>query len=89
LIDALVVEPDRHTAGRKEHGHSVAMHQCTGVIELKSLAPVQLDREDAKRGAPYQTIQNLFEVLGSHFLSQSLASEPHQTGTLHTRSSEV
>jgi hypothetical protein len=49
LVDALVVEPDRHPARGDEDGHAVAHDERPGVIHLEPPAAVEFDREDVER----------------------------------------
>ena len=48
LIYAIVVEPNRNTTWCEEHGYAVAHNYRSGVVYFKSLAPVQLNSENAE-----------------------------------------
>jgi hypothetical protein len=42
LVDALVVKPDRHSAGGKEDSHAIAHDERSRVIDLEPATAVQL-----------------------------------------------
>jgi len=61
-----MVKPDRYTSRRDEYGHPITMNQGAGMIDLESVATIQLDGENVKRRALRQTLQNPFKVLRRH-----------------------
>src|SRR5262249_12557815 len=66
LIHAVVVEPDRYSAGGEEHRYAVTHDERSSVIHFETASPVQLDREYAERLQLPERIQDACEVFGRH-----------------------
>ena len=61
-----MVEPNWHSAGRKENCDPVPNDQRARMIDLELPVAVQLDREDTKRAQLPKGLQNLVKVLSCH-----------------------
>ena len=48
LVEAIVIEPDRHAARSKEYGHAIAYDQRPRMVHLEALAPMEFHREHAE-----------------------------------------
>lgn len=46
-----MIEPNGYASGRNENGNTITHNNGTGMIDLKSLTPVQFHGEDLKRGS--------------------------------------
>ena len=61
-----MIEPDGNTARCNEHRHAVAFDECPCVIDFKSTATQQFDREGSKRIPFGQGLKQLVETVGIH-----------------------
>src|SRR5229473_6470518 len=66
LIDAVVVEPNRHTAGREKDGDSVTDDHGPRMVHLEPLAAVQLHCEHAERLPFAQGLKDSIKIVGCH-----------------------
>jgi ribosomal 50S subunit-associated protein YjgA (DUF615 family) len=66
MVDALVIEPDRDSTGREEHGHAIPSNKRSRMVDLKPPSAVQLDRENLKRLPLPQTLEDVVEALRRH-----------------------
>src|SRR5262249_45722288 len=64
--DALVVEPDWHSAGCDVHGHPIPRYEGAGMVHFDSTSSHHLHRKRMKRTALRQSIENLLKAISRH-----------------------